>query len=113
MTRRRPPDRRDGELVTFDHDGVRYTAQFSRDDGGKISELFLNGAKEGTTANIVARECAVILSIAVQCGAPLETLYAALPKLHDGSPAGPVGRALSLIAESKQPKPTLTVVESP
>lgn len=111
MTRHCPPDRRDGELVTFDHDGVRYTAQFSRDESGAVSELFLNCGKEGTTANIVARECAVILSIAVQSGTSLETIFAALPKLQDGKAAGPVGKALTLISAKPDKKPALTIVE--
>ncbi len=111
MTRRRPPDRRDGELVTFDHDGVRYTAQFSRDDVGAPIELFMNCGKEGTTANIVARECAVILSIAVQSGTSLETIFAALPKLQDGKPAGPVGVALAMISAKAPAKSNLSVVK--
>jgi hypothetical protein len=113
MSRRRPPDRRDGELFTFDHDGVSYIAQFSRDGDGQPYELFLTCGKEGTTANIVAQECAVILSIAVQCGTPLSTLFDALPKLADGRPAGPVGMALAMIAAKPGPKPILTVVEKP
>ena len=104
MNRKRPPDRRDGELVTFDHDGVPYTAHFSRDEDGNVSELFLNGGKEGSTANVVAKECAVILSIAAQFGVPMTVLGKSLPRLHDGKPAGPVGVALAMIG--KKPKRT-------
>lgn len=96
--RRALPNRRRGEAVEFEHDGLRYRANFSRFSDGSIAEMFLDAGKTGTSANIIAKESAVILSIARQFGAPMNTLYAALPKLADGSPAGPVGAALSQFA---------------
>jgi len=95
MTRNRLPQRRNAELVSFSHEGVSYTAHFGWNRKGELSELFLNAGKEGSTANTVARETAVILSIALQFGTPLPVIRDALPKLADGAPAGPVGVALS------------------
>ena len=95
MTRSRLPQRRNAELVSFSHEGVSYTAHFGCDGNGRLAEIFLDAAKEGSTANTVARECAVILSIALQHHTPLSIIRDALPKLQDGSPAGPIGVALS------------------
>ena len=104
MTRTRLANRRHSTFVSFDHEGVPYTASASAYPSGDLAELFLNCAKEGSSANIVARECAVILSIALQTGAPLQTIREALPKLADGKPAGPVGTALDLLTTPTAPK---------
>lgn len=90
-------ERRLGELVSFEYEGIAYVVQFGRNAAGHIAEMFLNGGKEGSTSSKVARECAVILSIALQYGTPLSVIFDALPKLADGKCAGPVGTALELI----------------
>lgn len=94
MTRSRLPQRRPTETFTFDHEGVKYIASFGRDNQGHIRELFLDAGKQGSSANIVAKECAVVLSLALQYRVPLETISDALPKLLNGQPAGPLGVAL-------------------
>ncbi|HEY1806037.1 MAG TPA: hypothetical protein VGG45_16305 [Terracidiphilus sp.] len=92
--RERLPDRRRGALVSFDHDGLAYVAQYGFSPTGSLLEIFLDVGKTGTTANIVAKEAAVVTSLALQYGVPIEVLRAALPGLRDGSPAGPLGLAL-------------------
>lgn len=91
--RKRPPDRRWGPLVSYTVGGMKYTAHAN---SGELTEMFLNCGKEGSSANIIARECAVIFSIARQYGVPLDAIRNALPLLHNGKPAGPVGCALFL-----------------
>jgi hypothetical protein len=90
------PNRRNSEAVGFEHHGLAYRACVSRFEDGSIAEMFLDTGKTGTSANIIAKECAVMFSIARQYGAPEGVLFNALPKLHDGSPAGPMGTALAL-----------------
>ena len=97
-SRQRPPDRRIGPLVTYKVDEMEYIAQAYESEPGRIAEMFINCGKEGSSANIVARECAVILSIALQYGTPLDAITKALPLLSNGKPAGPVGCALFLFA---------------
>jgi hypothetical protein len=101
MTRHRLPNRRQSPAIEFEHNRVRYTSQVSYDATGALREMFLNAGKEGTAADIVGRECATILSIALQYNVPLETIENALPKLANGLPAGPVGMALSLHATNR------------
>jgi hypothetical protein len=93
--------RRMGELISFEYEGVAYTAQFGRNAAGTIAEVFLDGGKLGSAANKVAEECAVILSIALQYGAPLDVIFAGLPKLADGTSAGPVGMAIERQKEAE------------
>ena len=93
--RSRLPARRESTLIEFDYGGVSYTAQFANGVDGALAEMFLNAGKEGSAADVIGRECAVVLSIALQFATPLNVIYDALPKLADGKPAGPVGMAIA------------------
>lgn len=92
--RKRLPNRRDSDALTFSHEGHTVHATVSFDADGKLAEIFLNSGKTGTLIDIVMREMAVVVSIALQYGVPRELIENALPKLTDNSPAGPLGSAL-------------------
>jgi hypothetical protein len=47
-TRRRLPNRREHELIDFEHGGIRYTAVIGRFNDGALAEIFLNTGKHGT-----------------------------------------------------------------
>jgi ribonucleoside-diphosphate reductase alpha chain len=95
--RHRLANRRKHEVAEFECDGVRFIAGIGRSVDGQIAELFLNAGKPGCAAETAARDAAIILSIALQHGCPLDTIQHALTKLADGkSPAGPIGRALEI-----------------
>ena len=47
----------------------------------------------------IARDAAVVASIALQFGADIETIRKALTKDHDGGPATLLGAALDILAE--------------
>lgn len=96
MARQYLPNRRELETLSFEHEGVAFEASIGRFDDGSIGEIFLNAGKLGSAVHILAREAAVTMSIALQCGAPFGVLVSALPQLKDGSPAGPVGVALKM-----------------
>lgn len=96
MKRRCLPNKRHGEIVEFDLEGVVYRAQVSRFEDGALGEIFLDGPKIGSAACIAARDAAVAASLALQHGCSAETLHHALVKLSNGQSAGPVGRALDL-----------------
>jgi len=92
--------RRRSELVTFAHDGIKYHAGISRFESGEIGEIFLATDKPGSQAETVARDAAVVCSIALQFGAPIGTIKHALTRLQDGNgAAGPLGAALALFEE--------------
>lgn len=98
--RQRLPNKRKSRTITFDHDGLSYTACFSfSKTTGEPLEVFLDCGKTGSAANILAKEIAVIASISLQYGVPLEVLMAAMPRLDDESAAGPFGKALGLALE--------------
>jgi ribonucleoside-diphosphate reductase alpha chain len=99
MTRQRLPNRRQHELLTFQHDGIRYTAGVGRFEDGTIAEIFLQTAKQGTAIDVNARDAAVAASLLLQHGCSVNTLRQALTRNGDGSGSGPLARALDLIVE--------------
>jgi hypothetical protein len=100
--RERLPNRRQHEIIDFELDGFSYRASVARYADGRLAELFLDAGKIGSAASTAARDGAIAVSIALQYGAPVETLRHAMTKLRDGSSAGPIGRALDIVAGDDQ-----------
>ena len=95
--RRRLPNRRQSMAATVIVEGVRYTATTSRFEDGGLAELFLDGGgKIGSSAQIAAQDAAILASLLLQYGVTADKILSALNTLQDGTPAGPVGRALTL-----------------
>jgi len=99
--RERLPDRRRCETLDFEHGGHRFSLTFSRYNDGRPAEIFLSSRHVGSPLEAIARDAAVTVSIALQHGAHLSTIYAALTKDHDGGPATLLGAALDALAEGK------------
>lgn len=98
MSHREPlPARRYAETMNFLHDGHRFTATVGFYDDGRPGEIFLRAGKSETALESMCRDVAVIASIALQYGAPLETIAKALTRLSDGRPAGPMGALLERV----------------
>jgi hypothetical protein len=102
--RMRLNNRRPSENFTFELDGLRFTATFSRDHTGRVVELFLNNHKSGNQSDTNARDAAIVLSFALQHGASLATIRGALCRDSAGRPLGPLGAALDLLAEQERAK---------
>jgi hypothetical protein len=93
--RERLPDRRNAELIDFEHDRRLWTASFGRFADGRVAEVFLDGPKESPIVAL-AQDGALAASLALQSGCPLDTLRHAL----DGREAGPLEVALARIDEA-------------
>jgi ribonucleoside-diphosphate reductase alpha chain len=98
-TRRRLPNRREHELIEFEHAGIRYTAGVGRFADGGLAEIFLVTAKHGSALDVIARDAAVAASLLLQHGCPVGTLLRALTRNSDGSASGPLAHALDLLTE--------------
>ena len=97
--RERLPNRRQCELREFSHAWLDFTLCAGSYPDGRIAEIFLSSHKPGSPIEAIARDAAVTVSIALQFGAPLETIRAALTKDHDGRPATLLGAALDAVAD--------------
>ena len=100
FTRRRLPNRREHELIDFEHGGIRYTAGIDRFNDGALAEIFLNTGKHGTAVDTNARDAAVAASLLLQHGCSVDTLRRALTA--DGSASGPLAR-FDLLAKGYEP----------
>src|SRR5215510_2851518 len=97
MTRRRLENRRPALTFDLEVGGLKYTATVARFPDGTLAEVFLSNGKAGSDSDTSARDSAVVASIALQYGVPLEVLRHALMRNRDGSACGPLGAALDLL----------------
>lgn len=93
--RTRLKDRRAHWLFRFECDGQFYTGGIGRFEDGRIAEVFINGTKVGTAAETNAQDAAIVASLALQHGCPLETIQHALAR--SGGATGPLATLLGLI----------------
>ena len=96
--RQRLPDRRPSEVFDFEAMSLRFTASISRYPDGRVSELFCDNHKAGSSIGTLVRDSAIIFSFAVQHGADPETIRRALCRDSSGRALGPIGEALDIIA---------------
>lgn len=96
-TRYRLPARREARTFDFNHGYRTYTATLGFYNDGGLGELFITCTKAGSDAQIVANEAAVLVSIALQHGADVESMADAMPRNEDGSPQGVMGAALDAV----------------
>lgn len=92
--RERLRNRRQAFKITFVHEGIRYHGTIGRYDDGRIAEVFLAAGKPGDAIDLLARDLAVLASIAFQHGAPVQAVRSALAQENDGTPRGPLGALL-------------------
>ena len=98
IARERLPNRRQCESFEFRHNGFAFTLCAGFYPDGRVAEIFLSSHKHGSPIEAIARDAAVTVSIALQFGAPIGTIRAALTKDHDGGPATLLGAALDKLA---------------
>ena len=80
MQRERLLNRRLHEVVQFEHGRFTYVAGIGHFDDGRLAELFLTAAKTGNAVEAAARDAAIVASLALQYGVPLNTLRHALTR---------------------------------
>ena len=101
MTRQRLPDRRASTVFCFECNSLRYTASASWFDDGRLGEVFVSNHRADSHADSCARDAAILASIALQFGAPLDVLRRALLRDSQGRPSTPIGCALDQLANGE------------
>lgn len=95
------PDRRMSMQLDFVHGGAiphKYTATLGVHGDGTVAEIFLNTGKEGSLAQTLAHDAAILLSLLLQYGAPFDVIRGAVTRNPDGTAAGPLGHLLDQLA---------------
>src|SRR3954468_22097592 len=99
------PLRRFAEMFELRHGGKAavFHVTVGRYDDGRIGEVFITGSKSGTEVEAIARDGAVLVSIALQYHVPLEVMAAAITREGDGSVSTVIGRVLdNLLSEGER-----------
>jgi hypothetical protein len=92
-------NRRASSNFNFECNGLRYTATVSFFPDGRLAEIFLSNRRSGSHSDSAAKDSAVICSIALQHGVPLDVIRHALLRDPHGVASSPLGTALDLLAE--------------
>lgn len=97
--RERLPNRRSSEQFVFECNALRYVSTISHFPDGRLAEIFLSNAKAGSHSDGAAKDSAVVCSIALQHGVPLDVIRKALLRDGRGVASSPLGVALDLLAD--------------
>jgi hypothetical protein len=103
MTERQPlPMRRRAETFELDYGGLKNSHVISVGyyDDGRVGEVFINGGKSGEVVEAIARDSAVLLSLALQYGASLDTIKHAITRDGQEQPQSIVGAVVDALAET-------------
>jgi hypothetical protein len=100
--RQRLPNRRPSETFDIDVSGRKYRCSYSRFPDGRLGEIFISNNRVNSDSDTAAKDSAVVCSIALQFGVPLETIRRALMRDSGGRPSGPLGVALDWLAANDE-----------
>jgi hypothetical protein len=99
--RARLPNRRASTTFTFDCGPHRYVAPVSYFPGtDRLAEIFLGNGRAGSDIDAAAKDSAVVASIALQHGVPVDVIRKALLR-SQGKASSPLGAVLDAIAEQE------------
>lgn len=102
MTRRVLPVRRQTTNLNFEHDGQNFIVSFGRFSDGKVAEIFLNTEmKHGSLLDVVVQDAALLVSLALQYGCPLDVMKDGVKRTASGRPQSPIGAALDIIVREE------------
>lgn len=95
------PPRRRAETVEIRHGGhnAPFVVTVGFYDDGRPGEVFIDGAKSGSDMAATTRDGAILLSLALQHGVPLETIRHAVSRNPDGKASSIVGVVVDKLTE--------------
>src|SRR5258705_13576730 len=99
VMRRTLPNRRRAETIAFERDGASFvmTAGFYPD--GRLGEVFLNADRANSLLDFLMSDAAILTSLALQHGCPLDEIRHALKRDARGVAASPIGAAVDRIID--------------
>ena len=98
MMRRILPQRRASETFDLRFWNQNFTVSVGFYPDGTPGEVFIDGGKSGADLAQIARDAAVVTSLALQHGVPLDVIRHALMRDAQGRASGPLGVALDVLA---------------
>jgi hypothetical protein len=105
MTQRRTlPPRRRAETFDISFGGLNrsYAVTLGFYEDGALGEVFISGGKSGEAVEAIARDGAVLLSLALQYGAQVETMASAITRDGQDQPSTIIGAVIDrLLPEAR------------
>jgi hypothetical protein len=100
--RRRLANRRASTTFAIESQGLAFTVTVSAFDTGELAEVFITNHRASSGAGIMASDCTIAASLALQFGCPAEVLRKALSRDSRGNANSPLGTALDLITADQR-----------
>ncbi|WP_461321534.1 TSCPD domain-containing protein [Bradyrhizobium barranii] len=90
------PLRRQAETFEMSFGGVNrcYAVSLGFYEDGARGEVFISGGKSGEAVEAIARDGAVLLSLALQYGAQIENMASAITRDGQGQPSTIIGAVI-------------------
>ncbi len=101
-SRRRPPNRRQAETFELEVGGLRYACTVGRYPDDSIGEIFLSANKNGSAADVSARDSAIAISLGLQHGISLHDFARTITRDERGQASSPAGRAIDEILNGER-----------
>jgi hypothetical protein len=97
-TRRILPQRRSAETFQLRFWNQQFTITVGHYPDGTPGEVFIDGGKSGQDVQSTARDAAVVLSLALQHGTPIETIQHAVTRSGNGEAASILGAIIDQLS---------------
>jgi hypothetical protein len=91
------PNKRKSENRALAQNNLNFQMTTGFYPDGRPGEIFLNAEHANSLLDVMAHDAAILASLALQFGCPLETIRHALKRDGQGVAASPIGAALDLI----------------
>lgn len=91
------PNRRLNETQKFDRDGISITMTIGYKADGSPGEIFLNADRADSMLDVLMSDAAIIASLALQNGVPIQQIAHALKRDKFGIASSPIGAAIDRI----------------
>lgn len=101
------PARRSHDSFRFTIENITYVGGYGREMAGtsfdphvtgRITEVWCNAGKVGSGLEALANDAAILASLGLQYGIPIDVMRAAITRNSDKTAAGPIGVLLDVIA---------------
>ena len=98
MIRRTLPQRRACETFDLRFWSQNFTITVGRYPDGTLGEVFIDGGKTGQDIQSTARDAAVVISLALQHGVPVEAIRHAVTRNSNGEAGSILGATVDCLA---------------
>jgi hypothetical protein len=101
-TRKRLHNRRQYELIYSPFRGCHYILTLSRFPTGDVAEIFVCPGRPGSDAAADANDAAIVISLSVQHGMPLEALRRSISRIEGNEAASTAGAVPDILAAERE-----------